>query len=264
MTKMSCQGVRRRLSAFHDGELPTQEQVSVEAHLRSCARCAAEVAAMRDLGDALRTGAGQMAVRFQGDMAALESEIANRVRVERDESVPAQVGRMFEDMRLGFAALGSVAASLVSILLVIGIFYFGPQSERPDSLAGVMETLGAPAAGADARMLMPRSAPGAVMSDEVFNEEDAVFALAAVVTQQGRIKGLELVRTNQNGAAGAEEVLRLLDQVSRARLEPARMGGNPVAVRTVFVLARTTVRAKMPVSPKQSALPAAPVRALLI
>jgi hypothetical protein len=256
MTTMSCLGVRRRLSAYHDGELPTCEQVAVESHLRDCARCAIDAAELDDVGEALRMGAGRLALQFQGDLDALESEITNRVRVEREESVPAQVGRMFEDMRWGFAALGSIVASMVSLLVVSGICSFGPVAELPGSLAGMMETLGAPAAGVDTRMMMPRAPFGAVMSDDVFNEEDAVFALAAVVTQQGRIKSLELVRSDQAKGTDREQVLRLLDLVSRARLEPARMGGYPLAVRTVLVLAHTTVRGKLPVLPKQSALPA--------
>ena len=36
------------------------------------------------------------------------------------------------------------------------------------------------------------------------------------------------------------------------------MGGTAVSVKTVFVLARTTVRAKMPPAPKQSSLPRGP------
>jgi hypothetical protein len=36
------------------------------------------------------------------------------------------------------------------------------------------------------------------------------------------------------------------------------MGGTAVSVKTVLVLARTTVRAKMPVTPKQSAVPRGP------
>jgi hypothetical protein len=60
-------------------------------------------------------------------------------------------------MRLGLAALCSTGATLVSALLVVGIFYFAPQPERPDSLAGMMEALGAPAIGMDSRILSPRS-----------------------------------------------------------------------------------------------------------
>jgi len=89
------------------------------------------------------------------------------------------------------------------------------------------------------------------------SEEDTVFALAAVVTRQGRIASLEVVRSDQQGSRDREQILRLLDQVSRARLEPATVGGAPVAARRVWVMAHTTVRAKLPPLPKQSALPPA-------
>jgi len=89
------------------------------------------------------------------------------------------------------------------------------------------------------------------------SEEYAFFALAAVVTRQGRIASLEVVRSDQPTASDREQILRLLDQVSRARFEPATVGGAPVAARRVWVMAHTTVRAKLPPLPKQSALPVA-------
>jgi anti-sigma factor RsiW len=275
MSVMSCHGARRRLSAFHDGELPTREQVEVEAHLRTCAGCAREAAGRNGLGDELRTRAARMAVAFEGEMDGLQSGIVSRLRVEREESVPAQVGRMFEDMRLGFAALGSTAASFVSLLAVVGILNFGPQSERPDSLAGVMQGMGGSAATVDVRDLVGQQigvpspqdreamsaktivGPLASASETQMSEEDTVFALAAVVTRQGRIASLEVVRSDQQGSRDREQILRLLDQVSRARLEPATVGGAPVAARRVWVMAHTTVRAKLPPLPKQSALPPA-------
>jgi hypothetical protein len=215
-----------------------------------------------------------MAVAFEGEMDGLQSGIVSRLRVEREESVPAQVGRMFEDMRLGFAALGSTAASFVSLLAVVGILNFGPQSERPDSLAGVMQGMGGSAATVDVRDLvgqqigvpspqdreaMSANAMGrpASATEAQMSEEDAVFALAAVVTRQGRVASLEVVRSDQQSSQTQEQILRLLDQVSRARFEPATVGGAPVAARRVWVMAHTTVRAKLPPLPKQSALPPA-------
>jgi anti-sigma factor RsiW len=278
MRMMSCQGARQELSAFHDGELPTQEQFDVESHLRGCASCADDAAALDVLGDGLRARAARTAAMHEADLEGLQSEILNRIRVEQEESVPAQVGRMFEDMRLGFVALGSTAASIVSILLVIVIFSFGPQSERPDSLSGMIQTMGTPPSSVDVRDLVgqqigeptaqdreamsARMAPLPVTStedprDAQLSEEDAVFALAAVVTRQGRIASLEVVRADQRNGSEREQILRLLDQVSRSRLEPAKIGGAPVAVRRVWVMASTTVRAKLlPVLPKQSWMPA--------
>lgn len=95
------------------------------------------------------------------------------------------------------------------------------------------------------------------MADGLVSEEDEVFALAAVVTRNGRVVSPEVLST-QSSEAERQRVNRLLDEISRARFEPARMGGTAVSVKTVFVLARTTVRGKMPVTPKQSSVPRGP------
>jgi hypothetical protein len=265
--------------------LPTREQVDVQVHLRQCARCASEAAGNAALGEMLRGRAAELVALHERDLEALRSETLSRLKAEREESVPAQLGRMFIDMRLGFAALGSTAASLVSVMLVAGIVYFGPQTQRSDSLQGLMQMLSAPSSSVDVRDLVgqqigepsahDREAMSATamsfhpvsresVGDTVLSEQDAVFALAAVVTRQGRIASLEVVRSDQLPGSDREQILRLLDQVSRARLEPARVGGSPVAARRVWVMAHTTVRAKLPALPKQSALPTSGPRAIVI
>jgi hypothetical protein len=255
MNRLSCRAVRRRLSAFHDGELPFEKQIAVEVHLRGCQACGARVRDLRELGELVRLGSAEVSERLTGDLAGLQAGILNRLKVEHDESIPSQVARAFVDMRLGFAAVGSTLATVVSILLMFGMLYFGPRTERSDSLAGLMETLSAQSVGSDAGMLMPRSAGVGMVADGVFSEEDAVLALSAVVTRGGRLKNLEAVLSEQPTAADRDRVLRLLDQVSRAQFEPARIGGNPIAVRTVWLFAHTTVRGKMPLTPKQSGVP---------
>lgn len=257
MKPLSCVATRRRLSAFYDGELPVADQVAVDAHVRRCRACADELAGLRDVGDMLRVRSAAASAAFAPDLDELEADVMARLDAEREESMAAQVSRAFQDIRLGLAALCSTGATFVSALLVVGIFYFAPQPERPDSLAGMMETLGAPAIGMDSRILSPRSSGSDPVLDPVFNEEDEVFALAAVVTRNGRIVSPEVL-SRQESEAERVRVNQLLDEISRARFEPARMGGTAVSVKTVFVLARTTVRAKMPVAPKQSSLPRGP------
>ena len=48
---------RVRLDAYHDGELSPAERSDVEAHLRDCQSCAAELAAMRRMSDAFADAA---------------------------------------------------------------------------------------------------------------------------------------------------------------------------------------------------------------
>ena len=252
MNSLSCGAVRRRLSAFHDGELPLEEQIGVKTHLRGCRVCGGAAGDLQELGELVRLGSAEVSERLSGDLDGLQADILKRLRVEREESIPAQVSRAFVDMRLSVAAVGSTLATVVSILLMIGMLSFGPRSERQDSLAGLMETLGAQSVGSDSGMLMPRSAGVGMVTDGVFSEEDAVLALSAVVTRGGRLKNLEAVLSEQPTAADRDRVLRLLDQVSRAQFEPARVGGSAVAVKTVWLFAHTTVRGKMPLTPKQS------------
>ncbi len=256
MTPMVCSAVQRRLSACHDGELPIDEQIAVEAHLRECGECGAEAEAIRTIGEALRGRATLMQPPSSRDLAALHADVMSRVRAEHDESIAMQVVRVFDDMRLSFAALGATAATLASILIMTGIFYFGPRSERPDSLAAMMETLGAQSASTDG-MLLPRAYPTPDSGTALrTNEEDAVFALAAVVTRQGRIANLELVLAEQPTGSDRARVLRLLDDLSRSRFEPARFGGSPVAVNVVLLVTHTTVRGKpLPGHGKQSSVP---------
>ena len=253
MKPLSCVATRRRLSAFLDGELVVADQVAVDGHLRRCRACAEELAAMRGVGDMLRARSSAAAPNGASVLDDLEKDIMSRLSAEREESVSAQVSRAFQDMRLGLAALCSTCATMVSVLLVVGIFHFAPLSERPDSLAGMMETLGAPAIGMDSRIMSPRPSEPDTMVDGLVSEEDEVFALAAVVTRNGRLVSPEVL-SKQLSEAERVRVNRLLDEMSRARFEPARMGGTAVSVKTVLVLARTTVRAKMPVTPKQSSI----------
>lgn len=252
MNRLSCAGVRRRLSAFHDGELPVEEQVAVEAHLRICRPCAADGASMVTLGEALRAGASRQASAASAAMAGLQAGVMARRSAEQQESMPAQVSRAFEDMRLGFAALGSTVASVTTVLVMVGILSFAPRSERPDSLAGVMDAMG-PTPGMNNNIALPRTAGEGAVTSEVASEEDAVLALAATVTRNGRIANLEYL-PDETGV-DRQQVERMLDELSRRRFEPARMGASPVTVKTVFLLARTTVRAKLPITPKQSQLP---------
>ena len=47
MKAMSCAAVRRRLQAFHDGELPVTEQIAVQGHLEGCGGCGDSLADLR-------------------------------------------------------------------------------------------------------------------------------------------------------------------------------------------------------------------------
>ena len=54
MKTLTCAATRRRLQAFHDGELPVSDQIAVSAHLEWCRECARACGPSGLVGEALR------------------------------------------------------------------------------------------------------------------------------------------------------------------------------------------------------------------
>jgi Putative zinc-finger len=253
MRTLSCASTRRRLQAFHDRELPVSDQIAVGAHLERCGECANQYAELRFVRAALRAtapGRTTLSALSREEAAGFNAAIVNRLKAEYDQSFFVRVREMFADMHLVYAALGAAAATAVCVMVMLGMMRFATK-ERPDSLAAIVNLLAAPGSNAnpvdvDARMQMPRALDAAISADSNA-DEDAVFALAAVVTREGRIGNLEMLRANgaRSGARGAEQtrvVENLMDAISRARFEPAQKAGLPVAVNMVWLVAHTTVR----------------------
>ena len=57
MSRWQCRWYRRRLVDYADGALPRRQQQRVQAHLRLCPACGAEVAALREVPLALQAAA---------------------------------------------------------------------------------------------------------------------------------------------------------------------------------------------------------------
>jgi hypothetical protein len=244
---LRCAVVRRRLGAYHDDELGLHERVAIASHLRGCLSCACEAAHLSALSAMLR----EMALARANTPPALEATgrmIATRVQAERDTSLLARVGRLFDDMHFVWAGLSAAGATATCAALLFAIWFLSPP-ERADSLAGVLSALAAPGSDRnpvtlDLRMNLPRVAEDAVVPAMLANEateEDLVFALAAVVTREGRIARSELLLPNRGDR---EVALRLMNAVREARFQPARLRGHPVAVNVVWLLTHTTVRGK--------------------
>lgn len=249
MTVLGCASVRKRLEALHDGELPMAEQVAVRSHLAGCTTCAAEARELVEVGTLLRD-AGQDRLEAAPRALHLREAVVTRFCTEDAQSWSHQVARLFEDMHLVWAALSASFAVAVCVVLLFGIWYFSPP-ERADSLAGVLDALASPGSNRnpvrpDDRLSLPRVALDAPMPTP-FNEpddaaEDVVFALNAIVTQEGRIAFPELVASSRNDQA---TVVRVMNAVHSARFQPASYrDGSPVAVNLVWLLTHTTVRAK--------------------
>lgn len=249
MKHMVCASVNRVLEAYHDGELPVEQQIVVETHLAECYICAAEAKSLRELRDALRATADVTTTEtVEARLASITSGVISRVKAERHESLTARVGRMFEDLHLVWAGLAATSATVSCAAIVAGVLYFAP-AERGDSLAGVMSALAAPGSDRnpmvlDAGIELPRfelqpTMPtiAAVKGDV----PDAALMVSGVVTQDGRVAFPSLLSSPYSTA----DDQRLISAVSGARFEPATRGGAPVAVNFVWLLERTTVSARV-------------------
>jgi len=110
------------------------------------------------------------------------------------------------------------------------------------------------------------AAPPRALGDEglaLLPGDDAVVALAAVVTREGRVSNYEVLFSERasvrrhDTAVERGGVNSVFNAVKQSRFSPAQaIDGAPVAVNMVWVLARTTVKA----SAQAAAIDPAPVR----
>jgi len=253
MHQIGCEDVQDRLEEFHDDELTLEQRVAIQSHLRDCVTCSLVAAELEDLRHSLREAAWQVPHRDAPEAERLPRRVVERLRVEEQFSLRAEIRSLFQDMHLVWAALGATAATLFCLIGSISVLHAASQ-ERPDSLAGIITFLANPGSNEnpvrlDSRMLAPRS-----RSDEGLSPlppmpmDDAVLALSAVVTREGRIQNLELLRGDRADVVKVrpDVLLAMLQAASQVEFEPAKATptGNPVAVSMVWVLANTTVKGR--------------------
>jgi len=248
---LGCEAARAMLQPFVDRELPVTDQVVLESHLRWCDTCAARVADLRLIGAAVRLGSAAPSVHAEdaGALAAIQSEVLARIRAEHDQSLSVRFRELFADMRFLWQALGATAA-LVACVSAVATVNRVARAEQPDSMADVISRLANPGSDRyplqlDSEMLAPRPLNQGWALDSIPGEE-AVFALAAVVTREGRVGNFELLQSSvpESGTADeSDQISALLDAVKHSRFTPAQTPDGVVAVNVVWLLARTTVKA---------------------
>jgi hypothetical protein len=173
--------------------------------------------------------------------------------VEDQFSLKSELRALFQDMHLVWAALGATAATLFCLVGSISVLHAANQ-ERPDSLAGIISFLANPGSNEnpirlDMRMLAPRSRAADEGPLPPMPGGDAVLALSAVVTREGRIQNLELLtgdRQIDSKKVRPDVLLAMLQAASQVEFEPAKASptGSPIAVSLVWVLANTTVKGR--------------------
>jgi hypothetical protein len=248
MTGLTCMAVRQRLAAFHDDALAVQEQISVQAHLKECDNCLAELQeGFEDIGAAMRLAA---APGPADDWTGLTPGVISRMRAEKSQSWPARLSRTFDDMHLVWIGLAATAGTVLCGAIVLGLLHFA-SPERDDSLRAMIAVLAAPTGSNlnpssldDFMIQIPRVPADGVIDaslERSGTQGELMMAFSAVVTREGSISGIEAL----GDVRARAQALQLLNEISRGRLEPARYYGTaPVAVNLVWLVEHMTVKAK--------------------
>lgn len=233
---LGCHAARTMLEAFLDAELPVDEQVALDAHLRWCDTCRARVDDLRLIGRALRAGSARP-IAIEADEAALagvQGRVLARIEAERTESLAARWRELWVDNRFLWPAFGATLALVLcvaTVAAVTGVL----RAEHPESLAALIagrSALPAP------RPLPPPPVPA------IAPEGEAVFLLSAAVgSGGGRVATYELLQAQEPAA----EIHALADALRDTRFAPKMPHGDMV----VWLVARTTVRG----SPEPAARP---------
>lgn len=265
---LDCRAAQTMLEEFVDGELAVEAQVALESHLRWCRVCAARVEDMQLVGVSLRvTSCALRAVDDADDsLTSVQSEVLTRIKTEREQSMLAQIRDMCTDMRFFWPAVGASFALAACLCVAIAVVSL-TSDEKPDSLAAMIQVLANPGSDEnpmrlDGAMAAPPRALVDAGLDSVPGDE-AVVALAAVVTREGRVANYEVLFSERasvrrhDTAVQTGDVSSVVNAVKQSRFTPAQsMDGAPVAVNMVWVLARTTVKA----SAQAAVVEPAPVR----
>jgi hypothetical protein len=243
MHVLGCEHVREHLQAYHDGELPLDEQVRIQGHLRDCVGCAIEATELEELGEGLRAMSASLPDRDASDQSQLPATVLERLHVERQFSLGTRLAGLFDDMHFVWAALGATCALAVCLFGSMGVLHAASR-ERPDSLAGIISQMANPGSNdnpvrPDFWMLLPSARLDGPIP---LGGEDGVVALTAVVTREGRVQNLELVEHGRTRPVKPDVLLALMNAASAARFQPAKAQGTTVAVNVVWLVATTTVK----------------------
>lgn len=245
MHEHSCADVRGRLEAFYDGEVPFAERLAIQNHLSECVACSLEAEEICSLGATLRGMAAEVGAHAAVAPLRLSDQVVEQLGVEEQLSVRAQIVALFQDMHLVWAGIGATVATLICVVGSASVLHAANQ-ERPDSLAGVISLLANPGSNDNpVRLNYDMMAPRAVTDPAIeMSEEDAEYALRAVVSREGRVQGIEVINDAQPPGKRAV-VNAMLNEAYRVQFAPAQARtGDAVAVSMVWLVANTTVKGR--------------------
>ena len=250
MHQHPCTDVRERLEEFYDGELGVDERIAIQNHLGECVACSLAAEELDALGGSLRELAAQTADRTSDEPLRISARVLERVRIEEQFSLRSQVVALFQDMHLVWAGLGASVATLICVIGSASVLHAANQ-QQPGSFANVISILASPGSNENPMRLnyemlvAPKddARPLGVMASPIeMTEEEAEYALSAVVSREGRVQGVEVI--NPRATATHRSVNAMLNEAYRVQFAPALERGDAVAVSMVWLVTSTTVKGR--------------------
>ena len=131
----ACERYEQQISALLDGELPEAEQTALQAHLRTCASCAATWRMFSDISSAMHELEAE-------PPADLSDRILNQLAAEDTPVIPIESARAKKRGWKTFAAMAACLAVIVGIAVFAGPERIGrsvPASITPPHQTAVPE-----------------------------------------------------------------------------------------------------------------------------
>lgn len=245
---IGCETARELLEPFIDGELQTQEQVAVQAHLRVCTTCALHVQDMALIGWSVRAGTPETCPVAEDAQAlsVIQSGVLERIRAERNESLRVRISEMFTDMRLLWPAMGATLAVLACLYGSVNVWRLTTH-KAPGSMSGMIDTLAYNGTNTHPMVVASGVSMPVFLEDSVDFEpmslDESMMAVDTVVTTEGRVANALLLDAHSTaGVIHASDRQALMNAVRELRFAPAqKRSGRRVAVRTLLLIAHTTI-----------------------
>ena len=236
---IACVRVRRRLSAYMDGDLDAGTARRVGAHLEGCRACAARLRSLRSAVDMLAE-APRLECR---DLVS--SRVGDRLEVETRSAGLALILR--PAWRARPLILPSLIPAAAVLCVVLGVAFALDRDAEP--LPAVV-TRGAESWGptgasgtesnpvfVSAEVSAPRGRTSGPITDLMAAVGEEPIFFETVVARDGSVSTVTLLGGDSHQAGPLLEALR------HERFEPGRRHGRPVAVSLYRLISRTDVHA---------------------
>jgi anti-sigma factor RsiW len=119
MRTLACSDALSLLDAYHDGELPIDDQIAIDAHLGSCRACARRLGELRLLSLAVRESIGRHSA--PSDDEAFTRAAVSRWKAERQAAFATRWSHLFDDWHFVYAGLGAIVATAASVVVMFAM-----------------------------------------------------------------------------------------------------------------------------------------------